>query len=32
MYYTLSVETLAEAADLARTLATPLPARSDGCC
>jgi ArsR family transcriptional regulator len=32
MYYTLSVETLAEAADLARTLATPLPARADGCC
>jgi len=32
MYYTLNAETLAEAADLAQTLATPLPARADGCC
>src|ERR687898_742657 len=32
MYYTLNAETLAEVADLARTLATPLPARADGCC
>jgi ArsR family transcriptional regulator, arsenate/arsenite/antimonite-responsive transcriptional repressor len=32
MYYTLNAETLAEVADLAQTLATPLPARADGCC
>jgi ArsR family transcriptional regulator, arsenate/arsenite/antimonite-responsive transcriptional repressor len=32
MYYTLNVETLAEVAGLAQTLATPLPARADGCC
>jgi ArsR family transcriptional regulator len=32
MYYTLNVETLAEVAALAQTLATPLPARADGCC
>jgi ArsR family transcriptional regulator len=32
MYYTLNAETLAEVADLAQTLATPLPAREDGCC
>jgi ArsR family transcriptional regulator len=32
MYYTLSAEKLAEVADLAQTLATPLPPRADGCC
>jgi ArsR family transcriptional regulator, arsenate/arsenite/antimonite-responsive transcriptional repressor len=32
MYYTLNGETLADVADLVRTLATPLPAREDGCC
>jgi ArsR family transcriptional regulator len=32
MYYTLSAEKLADVADLAQTLATPLPARADGCC
>ena len=32
MYYTLNAEKLADVADLARTLATPLPARADGCC
>jgi ArsR family transcriptional regulator, arsenate/arsenite/antimonite-responsive transcriptional repressor len=32
MYYTLNVDTLAEVAGLAETLATPLPARADGCC
>src|ERR671918_787520 len=31
-YYTLNAEKLADVADLARTLATPLPARADGCC
>src|SRR5918995_2711031 len=29
MYYTLNPEKLADVADLARTLATPLPARAD---
>jgi len=32
MYYTLNAEKLADVADLAQTLATPLPARADGCC
>src|SRR5918994_7579933 len=32
MYYTLNTEALAEVADLARTLATPVTARGDGCC
>jgi ArsR family transcriptional regulator len=32
MYYTVNTETLADVADLAQTLATPLPARADGCC
>ena len=32
MYYTLNAEALAEVSDLAQTLATPLPARADGCC
>jgi ArsR family transcriptional regulator len=32
MYYTLSVEKLAEVADLAQTLATVQPARGNGCC
>src|SRR5918996_5280104 len=32
MYYTLNAEKLADVADLARTLATPLLARADGCC
>jgi ArsR family transcriptional regulator, arsenate/arsenite/antimonite-responsive transcriptional repressor len=32
MYYTINTEALAEVADLAQTLATPLPARADGCC
>ena len=32
MYYTLNPEKLADVADLAQTLATPLPAREDGCC
>jgi ArsR family transcriptional regulator, arsenate/arsenite/antimonite-responsive transcriptional repressor len=32
MYYTLNAEKLADVADLALTLATPLPARADGCC
>jgi ArsR family transcriptional regulator, arsenate/arsenite/antimonite-responsive transcriptional repressor len=32
MYYTLNAEKLAEVADLAQTLATPLPPRADGCC
>jgi ArsR family transcriptional regulator, arsenate/arsenite/antimonite-responsive transcriptional repressor len=32
MYYTLNPEKLADVADLAQTLATPLPARADGCC
>ena len=32
MYYTLDAEALAEVSDLAQTLATPLPARADGCC
>jgi ArsR family transcriptional regulator, arsenate/arsenite/antimonite-responsive transcriptional repressor len=32
MYYTLNPETLADVADLAQTLATPLPPRADGCC
>jgi ArsR family transcriptional regulator, arsenate/arsenite/antimonite-responsive transcriptional repressor len=31
MYYTLNPEKLADVADLAQTLATPLPARADGC-
>ena len=32
MYYTLNAEKLTDVADLAQTLATPLPARADGCC
>jgi hypothetical protein len=32
MYYTLNPERLANVADLAQTLATPLPSRADGCC
>ena len=32
MYYTIDAETLAEVAELAQTLATPLPPRADGCC
>ncbi len=32
MYYTLNTEVLADVADLARTLAMPLPARENGCC
>jgi len=32
MYYTLNPEKLADVAKLAQTLATPLPARADGCC
>ncbi len=32
MYYTINTETLAEVADLAQTLATPLSGRADGCC
>jgi ArsR family transcriptional regulator len=32
MYYTLNGETMADVADLVQTLATPLPAREDGCC
>jgi ArsR family transcriptional regulator len=32
MYYTLNPEKLADVANLAQTLATPLPARADGCC
>jgi ArsR family transcriptional regulator, arsenate/arsenite/antimonite-responsive transcriptional repressor len=32
MYYTLNPEKLADVADLAETLATPLPPRADGCC
>ena len=32
MYYTLNAEKLGDVADLAQTLATPLPARADGCC
>jgi ArsR family transcriptional regulator, arsenate/arsenite/antimonite-responsive transcriptional repressor len=32
MYYTINTEALAEVVDLAQTLATPLPARADGCC
>jgi ArsR family transcriptional regulator, arsenate/arsenite/antimonite-responsive transcriptional repressor len=32
MYYTLNSEKLADVADLAQTLARPLPARADGCC
>jgi ArsR family transcriptional regulator, arsenate/arsenite/antimonite-responsive transcriptional repressor len=32
MYYTINPETLADVAELAQTLATPLPARADGCC
>jgi ArsR family transcriptional regulator len=32
MYYTVVPEALAEVADLAQTLATPLPPRADGCC
>jgi ArsR family transcriptional regulator len=32
MYYTLNADVLAEAAELARTLATPRPGRGDGCC
>jgi ArsR family transcriptional regulator len=32
MYYTLNAEKLADVADLAQTLATPLPPRADGCC
>jgi ArsR family transcriptional regulator, arsenate/arsenite/antimonite-responsive transcriptional repressor len=32
MYYTLNGETMADVADLVRTLATPLQAREDGCC
>ena len=32
MYYTVNAEALAEVADLAQTLATPLPPRADGCC
>ncbi len=32
MYYMLNAEKLADVAELAETLATPLPARADGCC
>jgi ArsR family transcriptional regulator len=32
MYYTLNAEKLADLAELAQTLATPLPPRADGCC
>ena len=32
MYYTLNTEALADVADLAHTLAIPLPARENGCC
>jgi ArsR family transcriptional regulator len=32
MYYTINAEALAEVAELAQTLATPLPPRADGCC
>jgi ArsR family transcriptional regulator len=32
MYYTIDAGTLAEVAELAQTLATPLPPRADGCC
>lgn len=32
MYYTLNTETLAEAAELAQTLATPRSGRGPGCC
>ncbi len=32
MYYTINTEALADVAELARTIATPLPARADGCC
>ena len=32
MYYTLNTETLADVAGLVETLATPLPARENGCC
>jgi ArsR family transcriptional regulator, arsenate/arsenite/antimonite-responsive transcriptional repressor len=32
MYYTINPETLADVAELAQTLATPLPVRADGCC
>jgi hypothetical protein len=32
MYYTLNPGALADVADLAHTLAMPLPARENGCC
>jgi ArsR family transcriptional regulator len=32
MYYTINPDALADVAELARTLATPLPPRADGCC
>ena len=32
MYYTLNPEKLADVADLAQTLATPLPRRGEDCC
>lgn len=32
MYYTLNAEKLADVAEMAQRLATPLPARADGCC
>jgi ArsR family transcriptional regulator len=32
MYYTINADALAEVAELAQTLATPLPPRADGCC
>jgi ArsR family transcriptional regulator, arsenate/arsenite/antimonite-responsive transcriptional repressor len=32
MYYTINPETLADVAELAQSLATPLPVRADGCC
>ncbi len=32
MYYTINAEAMAEVAELAQTIATPLPPRADGCC
>jgi len=32
MYYTLNTDALADVADLAQTLALPLPPRESGCC
>ena len=32
MYYTINPDALADVTELAQTLATPLPPRTDGCC